>query len=59
VGLKLRLHKGVTSTAKSGVLFFIFVQEYNNLDIQKEQVQGMWERFSTAKSNAAAESRFH
>jgi len=23
------------------------------------QVQGMWERFSTAKSNAAAESRFH
>jgi len=28
-------------------------------DIQKAQVKGMWERFSTAKSNAAAESRFH
>jgi hypothetical protein len=29
------------------------------LVMQKEQVQGMWERFLTAKSNAAAESRFH
>jgi hypothetical protein len=30
-----------------------------NLIIYKEQVEGTWERFSTAKSNAAAGSRCH
>jgi hypothetical protein len=36
-----------------------FDKEQKNLVIYKEQVQGMWERFSTANSNVAAGSRFH
>jgi len=35
------------------------IWKFSDLDIYKEQVKEMWERFSTATSNAAAESRFH
>jgi len=41
-----------------GTLEFLYSIIFKNPVISKEQVQGMWERFSTAKLNAAAESRF-
>jgi hypothetical protein len=42
-------------TSISDIQYAIFVF----LAIYKEQVKEMWERFSTAKSNVAAGSRFH